>query len=117
AARVLADVAASRNPAAKLDAAKQLLAKTGAGGATDREQVASHLRAMASLLRDLALIGAKADPATLANREVSVSLERLTTSYSSRRAVDAYAVVDKALTALDRNAGVKVVADWVVLHV
>jgi DNA polymerase III subunit delta' len=115
--RVLAQVAASRDGWRKLDAAKDLLTKTGPGGATDREQVASHLRAMASLLRDIAAISARADSATLANADIAPALDRLAAGYGGQRAVDAYAAVDQALDALDRNAGVKVVADWVVLHV
>jgi hypothetical protein len=72
---------------------------------------------MASLLRDVAAISANADAATLANADIAPALDRLTASYGGRRAVDAYAAVDQALDALDRNAGVKIVADWVALRV
>jgi DNA polymerase-3 subunit delta' len=114
--RVLAQVAASRDPVRKLEAARDLLTNTGAGGAADREQVASHLRAMASLLRDIALISAHADRAALDNADVAPALDPLVPVYRGERLIDAYATVDRALDALDRNAGVKIVADWVVLH-
>jgi DNA polymerase-3 subunit delta' len=114
--RVLTEVASSRDPGRKLEAAKELLTNTGVGSAADREQVASHLRAMASLLRDLAVIAARADRATLDNADLAPDLDRLVTAYRGDRIVEAYAAVDQALEALDRNAGVKIVADWVVLH-
>jgi DNA polymerase-3 subunit delta' len=114
--RVLAQAATSTDPSRRVDAAKDLLAKTGAGGATDREQLASHLRAMASLLRDVELLAVSADARTLANADVRDSLDRLTTAYAGDRGTRAFAAVDKALIALQRNAGVKIVADWLVLN-
>jgi hypothetical protein len=96
-------------------AAKELLAKTGKGGAIDREQLAVHLRAMASLLRDVEVLGAGADAGLLANPDVRPALERLST-YQGEHGIRAFAAVDRALAALDRNAGVKIVADWVTLN-
>ncbi len=115
AGRVLLQVAASRDPVRRLEAARELLTNTGAGGATDREQVASHLRAVASLLRDIALITAAADTTALADVDAA-TLDRLVATYRGDRVIEAYTAVDRALDALDRNAGVKVVADWVALH-
>src|SRR5262249_55577330 len=60
--RVLTQVAAGAD-GKKLDGAKDLLTGTGAGAAADREQVKAHLGAMASLLRDLIAIHARADDA------------------------------------------------------
>jgi len=114
--RVLAQAAASTDPSRRIDAAKDLLAKTGAGGATDREQLASHLRAMASLLRDVEVLAVSADARTLANTDIRDSLDRLTSAYAGDRGTRAFAAVDKALVALQRNAGVKIVADWLVLN-
>jgi hypothetical protein len=37
-------------------------------------------------------------------------------AYQGERGVRAFTAVDRALTALDRNAGAKVVADWLVLQ-
>jgi len=114
--RVLAHAASTGDPARRLDGAKELLARTGAGGAADRDQVAAHLRAMASLVRDIEVLATGADPAALANPEARSALDRLVPSFKGARAVKAFSAIDEALVALDRNAGVKVVADWVVLQ-
>jgi hypothetical protein len=71
---------------------------------------------MASLLRDVEVLSTGADAGVLANAEVRPDLARLSTSFGGDRGVRAFAAVDRALTALDRNAGVKIVADWLVLQ-
>src|SRR4051794_12114806 len=114
--RVLAHVSANDNAARRLESAKDLLAKTGAGGAPDRGQLSSHLRAMASLLRDVEVLATEADDRVLANPDVRPALERLTPAYRGPRGVRAFEAVDRALVALERNAGVKLVADWLVLQ-
>jgi DNA polymerase-3 subunit delta' len=126
AGRVLAHAAASDDPRRRLEGAGDLLAKTGSGGAGDRDQLATHLRAMASLVRDVELLSTSADrhhstrlgtalsPSTgpvLANPE----LERLS-AYRGERGIRAFTAIEQALVALDRNAGVKIVADWVLLQ-
>jgi DNA polymerase-3 subunit delta' len=114
--RVLADVSAARDAGGRLESAKDLLAKTGAGGAGDRDQLSTHLRAIASLLRDVEVLAAHADARTLANADVQPALEKLTAAYQGERGMRAFAAVDQALVALERNAGVKLVADWLVLQ-
>jgi DNA polymerase-3 subunit delta' len=114
--RVLAHAAATAEPARRIDGAKELLTKTGAGGASDREQLASHLRAMASLIRDVEVLATRADDRALANPDVRPALERLTPAYQGERGVRAFTSIDRALAALERNAGVKVVADWLILQ-
>jgi DNA polymerase-3 subunit delta' len=106
----------------RLESAKDLLARTtGAGGAADREHLAVNLRAMASLLRDAELLSAFAEGGStraagaLANPDVRPDLERLA-AFRGERGVRAFAAVDQALVALERNAGVKTVADWIVLQ-
>ena len=113
--RALLHAATAGDPARRIDGAKELLAKTGGGGATDREQLASHLRAMASLLRDVEVVSARAE-APLANADAAAVVERLAATFGGDRGVQAFAAVDRAIAALDRNAGVKIVADWVMLH-
>ena len=108
---VLAHAAATTDPGRRLEGAKDLLAKTGAGGAADRDQVAAHLRAMASLVRDIEVLATGADPARLANPEAKPALSRLVPAFKGDRGVAAFAAIDRALEALDRNSGVKVVAD------
>jgi len=71
---------------------------------------------MASLLRDVELVASRADSGMIANAEVRPILERLTKSFAGDRGLRAFAAVDRALEALDRNAGVKIVADWLVLQ-
>lgn len=113
---VLAQAAKTAEPGRRIEVAKELLAKTGAGGAGDREQLSSHLRAMASLLRDIELLSTRADTRALANPDVQPALERLSEAYRGERGVRAFTAVDQALGALERYAGVKVVADWLVLQ-
>ena len=131
AVRVLAQAAAGDDVRRRLDSTKYLLAGTGAGGAADREQLAVNLRAMASLLRDAELHSAYAEATAdgrslgggsstratvaLANPDVSEDIERLAT-FRGERGVRAFTAVDQALVALERNAGVKTVADWLVLQ-
>lgn len=117
--RVLAQIAGSAgsdDARRRVDSAKDLLAATGRGGAADREQLAAHLRAMAAVLRDVELLATGADRRALANPDVQPALERLS-AYHGDRGVRAFEAVDRALVALDRNAGVKIVADWVLLNV
>ena len=101
---VLAQAAATDDPGRRIEAAKDLLAKTGAGGRTDREQLASHLHAMASLLRDAEVLSTHADAGVLANADVRSDLDRLAKAFGGDRGVRAFAAVDTALDALDRNA-------------
>ena len=71
---------------------------------------------MASLLRDMEVVATGADAGVLANGDVRSEIDRLAPAYTGTRGVDAFAAVDRALDALERNAGVKVVADWVALQ-
>jgi hypothetical protein len=71
---------------------------------------------MASLLRDIELLSTRADARALANPDVQPALERLTDAYRGERGIRAFTAVDRALVALERNAGVKIVADWLVLQ-
>jgi DNA polymerase-3 subunit delta' len=116
--RVLMRAGAERDPARRIELAKELLARTGSGGAADREQLSSYLRAMAALLRDAEILSTGADAAALANADARPALARLASAYQRDRGVRAFEAVDQALVALapPRNAGVKIVADWVVLQ-
>jgi len=114
--QVLAYAASTPDPRRRIEGAKDLLANTGAGGASDRGQLTAHLRAMASLLRDIQLLSTRAEQGRLANPDVRPALDRLMPAYRGPRGIRAFAAVDRALVALERNAGVKVVADWLVLE-
>lgn len=82
-----------------------------------REDLAAVLRLMASMLRDLEAINAGADRAVLANPVLTGDLESLARAFSGDRARDAFGAVDRALTALERNAGTKLVAEWLAVQV
>jgi DNA polymerase-3 subunit delta' len=81
-----------------------------------REDVAIVLRLMASMLRDLEAINAGADRAVLANPVLTGDLESLAGAYAGERARAAFGAVDRALTALERNAGTKVVTEWLAVQ-
>lgn len=116
--RVLTQLASAGDGRRRLESTKDLLDKTGGGrtGAEDREQVALHLRAMASLLRDIEVLATRADRRVISNPEAEATLGRLT-AFHGDRALRAFQTVDRALVALESNAGVKIVADWVALNV
>ena len=113
--RVLA-ASATGDAGRRLEGAKDLVMKSGGNGAVDREQLAVQLRAMSSLLRDVEVLATRADVRVLANPDVQPALERLTQTYQGERGMRAFTAIDRALVALERNAGVKVVADWLVLQ-
>jgi DNA polymerase-3 subunit delta' len=115
AVRVLAQAAGSDDGRRRIDAAQQLVVKTGGPASTERDQLAVYLRAMSSLLRDLEVIRAAADRRLLANPDLAPSLERLT-AFSGERGRKAFQAVDEALAALDRYTNAKLVADWLVLQ-
>ena len=113
--RLLHQTARVTDPARRLDAAKDLAGKTS-GGASERDQLAVCLRALASLLRDLGILSTRADTRSLANIDLQANLGRLTDAFDSARSMRAFNAVDGALAALERNASPKVVADWLVLQ-
>jgi DNA polymerase-3 subunit delta' len=114
--RVLAHAASTPEPRRRIEGAKELLSNTGHGGASDRDQLSTHLRAMASLLRDIELLATVSEANALANPDVRPVLERLTPAFRGDRGLSAFRAVDRALVALDRNASPKIVADWLVLE-
>jgi DNA polymerase-3 subunit delta' len=113
--KMLETAAAHPDPARRVASAQQLVTKPPSG-ITERDQLATHLRAMAVLLRDVEVLATGADERVIANADVRPALERLATTYQGERGTRAFAAVDRALFALERNAGVKLVADWLVLQ-
>jgi len=111
---VLVQAAATDDPGRRIESAKDLL--KGGSGKAERDHVATHLRAMASLLRDVEVLATRADAGVLTNADVRPDLDRLTKSFGGDRGMRAFTAVDKALAALDRNASAKIVADWLVLQ-
>jgi DNA polymerase-3 subunit delta' len=113
--RLLEHTARTEDPTRRLDVVRDLSGTKGTS-ASDREQLAACLRALASLLRDIGIVATRADRRTLANGDMEGQLEKLTGAFNHDRSLRAYAAVDKALEALKGNASPKVVADWLVLQ-
>ena len=112
---LLEQAARGSDPARRLDVARELTSGKGTPAA-ERDRLAACLRAAASLLRDLGLLAEGADERALANADARAQLASLSKAYDSRRSSKAYAAVDEALLALERNASPKIVANWLVLH-
>jgi DNA polymerase-3 subunit delta' len=113
--RILEETARQNDPIRRIGLARDLTEGTGTP-AEDRERLAARLRSLGSLLRDVGIIASRADRAMLANADLEKQLETLSASYDADRSVRAYAAVDRALTALERNASPKLVADWLLLE-
>jgi DNA polymerase-3 subunit delta' len=104
------------NPdAARRSAVSQALAGPAGSTPIDRDGLAIVLRAMASLIRDVAAVGTGTSGSALANPDLGATLGRLA-AYRGDRGVRAFSTIDEALVALDRNASVKIVADWLAVQ-
>jgi DNA polymerase-3 subunit delta' len=114
---LLHQIARASDPARRLEAARALVGKASSLN-REREQLAVRLRVLASLLRDLGVLAAKAEGCPLANDDLRMDLDRLTDVFDGERTTRAFAAVDRALAVLGRssNAGPKVVADWLALQ-
>jgi DNA polymerase III subunit delta' len=112
---VLEQAARTGDPSRRIGVARELAPKKSTPP-VEREQLASCLRALSSLLRDLGVLATRADPRVLANADLHDELGRLSASFDSDRSMRAFAAVGQAIAALERNASPKTVADWVVLQ-
>jgi DNA polymerase III subunit delta' len=117
-------LAGARSPRESLGAAGLLIAGKPTA-AREREELATRLQMLASLLRDVALLAADGQrPAAegrklagrLANADLGDDLAELASILGRARAVRAFGVTDRAASALARNANPKVVADWVAVR-
>lgn len=127
AAVVLEQVAGSRSPSERLEAAQALLARGDRshgrpeGGrsrrdAVSRQDISVRLEAMAALLRDIGVLSTRTTQQRLANADLAPRLSGLVEAFGIDRLVRAFSTVARAQTALERNASQKVVADWLVLN-
>ena len=112
---LLDHTARAADPTRRLDAARDVTAKksTSAG---ERDQLAACLRALGSLLRDVGILATGGDRRLIGNTDLESQLVSLARTFDSQRSARAYAAVDEALAALERNASPKIVADWLVLQ-
>jgi len=112
---LLEQTARGGDPGRRLELVRDLTARRGTA-ASERDQLAACCRALASMVRDVGLLATGADRRALANADLAPRLEPLAAAYDGARSVRAYAAVDRALAALERNASPKVVADWLALQ-
>jgi DNA polymerase-3 subunit delta' len=116
--RLLERAAGTTDPVRRLDAARELAgSKSGSTTPEERDRLAVCFRTAASLLRDLGLLAEGADVRMLANSDLKPQLDALARSYDRDRCAQAYAAVDQALLALERNASPKIVIDWLALQI
>jgi DNA polymerase-3 subunit delta' len=113
--RILQETARTNDPVRRINLARDLTEGKGTP-AEERNRLAVRLRSLGSLLRDVGIIASRADRGMLANADLEAQLEKLSSSFDAQRSLRAYAAVDRALAALDRNASAKVVADWLLLE-
>jgi len=121
---VIERIGAMGNPGACLDLGRVLLepgqarpaAGAGSAAARERHTLGERLAAIGALLRDVALVAAGADRGLLVQPGGAARLERIARVFDKDRLATAFAAVDRARFALDRNASPKIVADWVVLQ-
>ena len=64
----------------------------------------------------MSILSSNGDRGLIGNSDLEPQLVSLAKSFDSSRAASAYAAVDEALAALERNASPKIVADWLVLQ-
>ena len=115
-AQQLLDYAArAGDPSRRLDAAREVTAKKSSS-VGERDQLAACLRALGSLLRDVSILAAGGEARLIGNSDLEARLAGLAKSFDGKRTASAYAAVDEALAALERNASPKIVADWLVLQ-
>jgi DNA polymerase-3 subunit delta' len=113
--RLLEQTARLADPAGRLNLVKDFVGKKGSSR-SERDQLAVVLRFAASILRDVGMLSSRGDSSVLANADLHGALTRLAASYDGERTTRAFAAVDRALGALERNASPKVVASWLVLQ-
>jgi DNA polymerase-3 subunit delta' len=113
--RILEETVRNSDAGRRIQLARALAEGKGSP-AEERNRLAVRLRSLGSLLRDVSILATSGDRAMLANTDLEKPLEKLASAFDARRSTRAYAAVDRALAALDRNASPKIVADWLLLE-
>ena len=91
--------------------------KTATGTAATRADVAARLDALAGLLRDVHVVSSRADERWLVNADLATVLAGLTRTFDGQRIRRAFAAVERARDALERNVSPKTLADWLAFQV
>jgi len=119
----LQEAARSADPKSRLAigaALLQTVPKKGKGksaGTADRAALAVRLSVMASLIRDVSILSARASESALVNLDLRHELEGLTRDYDRQRLQRAFSAVGRSLAAVERhNASPKIVVDWLALQ-
>lgn len=112
--RLLQQTSGRADTQSRLQAATAIVA--GLSKKEERADLTAVLRLTASMLRDIEVLNSGADQRVLANPAISNDLSALARSFAGDRARTAFGAVDRALTALERNAGTKVVAEWLAVQ-
>ena len=112
--RLLQQTAGRADTQTRLQAATSVVA--GLSKKEERADFAAVLRLAASMLRDIEALNSGADQRVLANPLLTGDLSTLARAFAGDRAREAFGAVDRALTALGRNAGTKVVAEWLAVQ-
>ncbi len=110
AALQLLGAAGERDLAGRIAVAKAVV---GTKPERSRQEMAAVLRLASSIVRDLSALHAGSDRRLLANGDIADRLDRLARTLVAPSARKAFATLDRALAALERNAGTKLVAEWV----
>ena len=110
AATELLRAAGASDLAARLAIAKAVVGEKKAE--RTRQELQAVLLAASSLVRDVAALHAGADRGVLANGDAADVLDRLARLLPPPAADRAFASIDRAKTALERNAGAKLVTEW-----
>jgi hypothetical protein len=79
-----------------------------------REAVSARLEIVSSLLRDVSAVAAD-ELGAVQHRDAAGELRQLAQSFDQQRIAKAWAALQRAQQALDRNGGAKIVADWAVM--
>lgn len=111
AAALLLRAAGAADLAARLAIAKAVIGEKKAE--RTRLEIQAVLRVASSLVRDVCVLHAGADRRLLANGDLDDMVERLARTLEPAAARQAFATIDRGLAALARNAGQKLVTEWV----
>jgi len=79
-----------------------------------REAVSARLEIVSALLRDVSAVAAD-ELGAVQHRDAAGELRQLAKSFDQQRIAKAWAALQRAQQALDRNGGPKIIADWTVM--